>query len=391
MKSVCAVTGTRAEYGLLRLLLEELSSSKNINLQLLVTGTHLSQKHGFTYKEIEADGFSIDWKVNMLDEGNDAVALTKAMGKALSGFADAYAALKPDIVVLVGDRYEILMAAVAAMMASIPIAHIHGGEVTEGAIDEAIRHSVTKMAHLHFVASEEYKARVIQLGEDVRRIHLVGGLGVDSIKKISLLSKDELEEKIDFKFGKRNLLVTFHPVTLENKSIEYQIDELLAALDVLNETHIIFTMPNADPQSDLIRNRLDQFASTRANVKIYESLGQLKYFSIIPFVDAVVGNSSSGLLEVPSFKKPTINIGSRQNGRLKASSVIDCSADRVSIIGAIKSVYSSDFQDVLKNTINPYGTGGASKLIAEILERIDVDGLLVKEFNDIPFESFGAN
>jgi GDP/UDP-N,N'-diacetylbacillosamine 2-epimerase (hydrolysing) len=385
MKSVCVVTGTRAEYGLLRLLLKEISLSKNINLQLLVTGSHLSENHGFTHREIEADGFPIDWKVNMLDDGNDAVALTKAMGKALAGFADAYAALKPDILVLVGDRYEILMAAVAAMMASIPIAHIHGGEVTEGAIDEAIRHSITKMAHLHFVATEEYKVRVIQLGEDVGRVYLVGGLGVDSIKKISLLSKYELEAKIDFKFGRRNLLVTFHPITLEHESIEFQIDELLAALSTLDDTHIIFTMPNADPQSDLIRNKLYQFAATRANTKVYESLGQLNYLSTIPFVDAVVGNSSSGLLEVPSFKKPTINIGSRQNGRLKASSVIDCSAQRGSIIGALKLAYSSEFRDVVKNTINPYGTGGASKLIAEIIERINVDGLLVKKFNDVSF------
>ena len=268
MKSVCIVTGTRAEYGLLRPLLNEISSSKKINLQLLVTGAHLSQKHGLTYKEIESDGFPIDWKVHMLNEENDAVNLTRAMAKALTGFADAYAALKPDIVVLVGDRYEILIAAIAAMMASIPIAHIHGGEVTEGAIDEAIRHSVTKMAHLHFVAAEEYKLRVMQLGEDVGRIHLVGGLGVDSLKQISLLSKNELEERIGFKFGRRNLLVTFHPPTLENEEIEHQINELLAALAELNETHIIITMPNADPQSDLIRKRLDQFASTRANVKI---------------------------------------------------------------------------------------------------------------------------
>jgi len=391
MKSVCVVTGTRAEYGLLRPLLNEISSSKKINLQLLVTGAHLSQKHGFTYKEIESDGFPIDWKVHMLNEENDAVGLTRAMAKALTGFADAYAVLKPDIVVLVGDRYEILIAAIAAMMASIPIAHIHGGEVTEGAIDEAIRHSVTKMAHLHFVAAEEYKLRVMQLGEDVGRIHLVGGLGVDCIKRISLLSKNELEERIGFKFGRKNLLVTFHPVTLENEDTEYQINELLAALAELNETHIIITMPNADPQSDLIRKRLDQFASSRANVKTYESLGQLKYLSIIPFVDAVIGNSSSGLLEVPSFKKPTINIGSRQNGRLKASSVVDCGAERSSILEALKLVYSNDFQDALKNVINPYGTGGASKFIVQILEGVDLDSLLIKKFNDTPFESFSAN
>jgi GDP/UDP-N,N'-diacetylbacillosamine 2-epimerase (hydrolysing) len=383
MKSVCVVTGTRAEYGLLRMLLKEILSSKKINLQLLVTGAHLSQKYGFTYKEIEADGFPIDWKVYMFDEENDAVAITKAMGKALSGFADAYAALKPDIVVLVGDRYETLMAAVAAMMASIPIAHIHGGEVTEGAIDEAIRHSVTKMAHLHFVSTENYKTRVIQLGEDVRRIYLVGGLGVDNIKKILLLPKDILEEKINFKFGRHNLLVTFHPATLEKERIEHQIDELLAALSTLNETRIIFTMPNADPQSDIIRNKVNEFSTSRANVKVYESLGQLNYLSIIPFIDAVVGNSSSGLLEVPSFKKPTINIGSRQNGRLKASSVVDCNAERDSIIEAIKLVYSSAFQDGLKNTINPYGTGGASNFIAQILEKVDVGSLLVKKFNDI--------
>jgi GDP/UDP-N,N'-diacetylbacillosamine 2-epimerase (hydrolysing) len=313
------------------------------------------------------------------------------MGKALAGFADAYAALKPDIVILVGDRYEILMAAIAAMMASIPIAHIHGGETTEGAIDEAIRHSITKMAHLHFVATEEYKKRVVQLGEDIGRIYLVGGLGVDSIKQIKLIAKDELEKKIDFKFGRRNLLVTFHPVTLQSESIEYQIDELLGALATLDETRIIFTMPNADSQSDFIRNRLDEFASTRANVKIYESLGQLKYLSIIPFVDAVIGNSSSGLLEVPSFKKPTINIGSRQNGRLKASSVIDCSAERNSILKAIQFVYSSQFQDTLKSTINPYGNGGASILIKEILENINIDSLLIKRFNDISFEHIGAN
>jgi GDP/UDP-N,N'-diacetylbacillosamine 2-epimerase (hydrolysing) len=383
VKKICVVTGTRADYGLLRWVLDGIQRSPELELQVIATGMHLAPEFGLTYREIEADGFMIDRKVEMLLSSDTAVGVAKSMGLAIIGFADAFAALNPDLVLVLGDRYEIFAAVSAAMIARIPIAHLHGGEATEGLIDEPIRHSITKMSHLHFVAAEEYRQRVIQLGEDPERVFLVGGLGIDNILKLPLLDRSALEASLDFKLGKRNLLITFHPVTLEQDTAAAQMGELLAALDALQDTHLIFTMPNADTGGRVLFEMIEAFVAQRSYAKAYTSLGQLRYLSAIVQVDAVVGNSSSGLIEVPSFNKGTINIGDRQRGRLKAASVIDCEPNRASIAQALHRLYEPRFQADLSNVQNPYGVGGASEAIVRNLEQISLTDLLKKRFHDL--------
>lgn len=389
MKSICVVTGTRAEYGLLRWLMEGIRQSPKLALQVIATGAHLSPEFGLTYRDIEADGFVIDRKVEMLLSSDTPSGVAKSMGLAMIGFADAFAELRPDMVLVLGDRYEIFSAAAAATIARIPVAHLHGGETTEGAFDEALRHSITKMAYLHFVAAEAYRRRVIQLGEDPARVFLVGGLGIDNMLKLDLLDKAALEAALDFKLGPKNLLVTFHPATLEQGAAAGQMDELLAALDTLQDTHLIFTMSNADTEGRALSRQVEAYVAGRPNAKVYTSLGQLRYLSAIAHVDAVVGNSSSGLAEVPSFRKATVNIGDRQKGRLKAQSVIDCAPDRESIRAALAQVYSADFQTNLSQVLNPYGDGGASQKILHILENHDFSGSLKKTFYDLPIDAAG--
>ncbi|MES9905379.1 MAG: UDP-N-acetylglucosamine 2-epimerase [Sedimenticola sp.] len=384
MKKICVVTGTRAEYGLLRWVIEGILHSTELELQVIATGMHLSPEFGLTYCDIEADGFQIDRKVEMLLSSDTPVGVTKSMGLGMIGFADAFAELKPDLVLVLGDRYEILAAASAALIARIPIAHLHGGETTEGAFDEAIRHSITKMSHLHFVAAEEYRQRVIQLGEDPERVFLVGGLGIDSILKLKLLDREALEAALEFKLGIKNLLVTFHSVTLEQDSASKQMSELLAALDTLEDTHLIFTMPNADTEGRVLFQMIEDFVAQRPHTKAYTSLGQLRYLSTLVQVDAVVGNSSSGLTEVPSFKKATINIGDRQRGRLKAESVIDCAPTRQSIAVALSQPYSANFQAILRQVRNPYGDGGASEKVVNILNNYEIEHIVKKAFYDWP-------
>jgi GDP/UDP-N,N'-diacetylbacillosamine 2-epimerase (hydrolysing) len=364
---VCVVTGSRAEYGLLKNLMKLLKESPKFELQIIATGMHLSPEFGLTYREIENDGFVISKKVEMLLSSDIPSSIAKSMGIGMIGFASALEDLKPDLVVVLGDRTEILSVASSCLVMQIPIAHLHGGETTEGAYDEAIRHSITKMAQLHFVAAEEYKKRVIQLGENPTSVHLVGGLGVDAIQKIELLNKEDLEIELEFSFGKRNLLITFHPVTLEGNS-EEQMISLLNALDEFPDIHIIFTFPNSDAEGRSIIQLIKDYCTIRKNSKYYVSLGQKKYFSTIQFVDGVVGNSSSGLLEVPTFKKGTINIGNRQKGRLRAKSVIDCDANKISISKSIEKLYSKEFQSELNNTVNPYGEGDASNKIFNIIK-----------------------
>ena len=383
-KKICVVTGTRAEYGLLRWVMEGIRQSPVLDLQLIATGMHLSPEFGLTVRDIEADGFSIDRKVEMLLSSDTPVGVAKSMGLGMIGFADALAELQPDLMLVLGDRYEIFAAAAAAMIARVPIAHLHGGESTEGAFDEAIRHSITKMSHLHFVAAEEYRQRVIQLGEDPQRAFLVGGLGVDNILSLKLLDRLALEAALDFRLGVKNLLVTFHPVTLEKGTAAGQMGELLAALDALTETHVIFTLPNADTEGRALIQQIQAFVERHPKrAKAFASLGQLRYLSTVALVDAVVGNSSSGLAEVPSFRKPTINIGDRQRGRLRAASVIDCTPDRNAILAAMSEVGTPGFQARLAATVNPYGNGGASAAIVRILERHPLDGLLKKGFHDL--------
>ncbi|MGJ0308740.1 UDP-N-acetylglucosamine 2-epimerase [Aliarcobacter cryaerophilus] len=382
-RKICVVTGTRAEYGLLYWLLKEIFADKELQLQLIVTGMHLSPEFGLTYKEIEKE-FKINKKIEMLLSSDTAIGISKSMGLAQISFAESYEELKPDIVVVLGDRYEIFSATSAAMIARVPIAHLHGGEKTEGAFDESIRHSITKMSHLHFTATDEYKNRVIQLGEDPSRVFNVGGMGIENIKRLKLLSKDEFEKSIDFKLNKKNILVTFHPVTLENSTAKEQFKELLDAIDELEDTNIIFTKANSDTDGRVINTMIDEYVAKNSHKSIgFTSLGQLRYLSALQYVDAVVGNSSSGLAEAPSFKIGTINIGDRQKGRIKASSVIDCEPNKDSILKTFNKLYSNEFKETLKTTINPYGNGCASKKIVEILKSVDLKNILKKSFYDL--------
>ena len=383
MKKVCIVTGTRAEYGLVRWVMDGVEKSQVLDLQIIATGMHLSPEFGLTYREIEKDGFSINKKVELLVSSDTQSSVVKSMGLGMIGFADAFEDLRPDLMLVLGDRFEIFSAAAAAMIARIPVAHLHGGETTEGLIDEPIRHSVTKMSHLHFVGTEEYRKRVIQLGEQPDRVFLVGGLGIDNIVKLKLLDRKELEEALDFKLGSKTLLITFHPVTLEHNTSEVQMKELLSVLGELEDTHLIFTMPNADTDGRILFRLIEDFVEKHPHSRAFTSLGQLRYLSCIQHVDGVVGNSSSGLAEVPSFKKGTINIGDRQRGRIKADSVIDCAPSRQSIVEALEKLNSSDFQKSLKTVVNPYGTGGASEVIVKILENISLDNILKKEFYNL--------
>ena len=385
-RKICVITGTRAEYGLLYWLLKEIEADKELQLQVIVTGMHLSPEFGLTYKEIEKE-FKINKKIEMLLSSDTSVGISKSMGLAQISFAESYDELKPDIVIVLGDRYEIFSATSAAMIARIPIAHIHGGEKTEGAFDESIRHSITKMSHLHFTATEEYKNRVIQLGEHPSRVFNVGGMGIENIKRLKLLSKDEFEKSIEFKLNIKNILVTFHPVTLENSTAKEQFQQLLDAIDELEDTNIIFTKANSDTDGRVINQMIDEYVTKNSNKSIvFTSLGQLRYLSALQYVDAVVGNSSSGLAEAPSFRIGTINIGDRQKGRIKASSVIDCEANKNSIVKAFAKLYSKEFQETLKTTINPYGDGCASKKIVEILKNVNLKNILKKSFYDLKVE-----
>ncbi len=383
-RKICVVTGTRAEYGLLRWVMEGVQQAPDLELQIIATGMHLSPEFDLTYQEIEKDGFRIDHKVEMLLSSDTPSGLAKSMGLGLIGCGDVLQQLQPDLMMVLGDRFELLSAVIAAMVARIPVAHLHGGESTEGAFDEAIRHSITKMSYLHFVAAEEYRKRVVQLGEHPDRVFLVGGLGVDNIKKLDLLDRSSLESSLDFKLGPKNLLITFHPVTLENATSYKQLAELLAALEALDDTHLIFTMPNADTHGRVIVDMIKQFVvDNPKKARAYTSLGQLRYLSCLNYVDGVVGNSSSGLLEVPSFYKGTINIGDRQRGRLKAKSVIDCIPEKESIARALRKLYSEEFQLALGTVKNPYGEGGASKKIVEILQDHSLDPTLKKSFYNL--------
>jgi GDP/UDP-N,N'-diacetylbacillosamine 2-epimerase (hydrolysing) len=385
-RKMCVVTGTRADYGLLRWVMEGINNDKELTLQIIATCMHLSPEFGLTFQEIERDGFQIDRKVEMLTSSDTSVGIAKSMGLGMIGFADALNELKPDLLVVLGDRFEIFAAVSAALVACIPVAHLHGGETTEGAFDEALRHSITKMSHLHFVASEEYSRRVIQLGEQPENVFLVGGLGIDNIKRLKLLDKKILEASLDFKLGSKTLLITFHPVTLETSTAEDQIRALLDALAELNDTQLIFTMPNADTDGRIIIDIVEQFVAQHSNARAYSSLGQLRYLSCISHVDGVVGNSSSGLLEVPSFKKGTINIGNRQRGRLQATSVLNCEPNRESITAALEKLYSEEFQKSLNDVCNPYGDGGASDKVVEIIKKYPLNNIIKKIFYDLPVD-----
>lgn len=385
MKRVCVVTGSRAEYGLLRWVMEGFKNSDVCTLQTVVTGMHLSPEFGSTWREIEADSFSIDWKVEMLLGSDSASAVTKSMGIAMIGFADAFSYLKPDLLVILGDRFEMLAAASAALIAGIPIAHLHGGELTEGAYDDAIRHSLTKMSHLHFTAASEYRDRVIQLGEDPARVWDVGGFGLDSITNVKLLSRAEVEDNLKISLSDKSLLVTFHPETIPDAVPEQQLEELLHALGQSSAV-VVFTMPNADNKNRMLRTMIKEFVQQHSGrAVVHASLGQQLYLSTLAEVDAVVGNSSSGLIEAPAFSKGTVNIGRRQDGRLRAKSVVDCEARRSDIAEAIDKVLDPRFQIEITSQQNPYGTGGASVKTVSIIENWFRDKVsMSKKFYDLP-------
>jgi len=383
MKKICVITGTRAEYGLLYWILKEFNSDKDISLQIIATGMHLSEEFGSTFKVIEEDGFVISKKVNMLLPSDSEKAISKSIGIGMIGFADAYSDLNPDLIVVLGDRFEIFSAVCSALIAKIPVAHIHGGEITEGAFDDALRHSITKMSHLHFTAAEAYKKRVVQLGENPNRVFNVGGIGIDNIIQLKLLSKVKLEKEINFNLGKKSILVTFHPVTLENSTAGFQFQELLYSIINLKNTKVIFTKANADTDGRVINKMIDNFVSLNENSIAFKSMGQLNYLSTMQFVDAVVGNSSSGLLEAPSLNIPTINIGDRQKGRIKANSVISCPPVQEDITNAFQKIYSEDFLNIVSQSNNPYGNGGSSKMIFDVIKNFDLEGVIKKSFYDL--------
>lgn len=387
-RRICVVTGSRAEFGLLRWLMQEIIESEDLDLQVIATGMHLSPEFGLTYREVEAAGFRIDARVEMLLSADTSTAVSKSIGLGLIGMADAYERLAPDIVVVLGDRYEIFAAASAALIARIPIAHLHGGETTEGALDEAMRHAITKMAHLHFVAAEQYRQRVIQLGEQPESVFNVGGLGVDAIRRVQLMERAELEKSLGISMGARNLLVTFHPVTVEGETQSLaHLGELLHALAALPSTKIVFTMPNADSGGRAMTEEVERFVALHSNASCHASLGQLRFLSLLNQVDAVVGNSSSGLAEAPSFGVPTVNVGDRQKGRLQAPSVINCAPERQAILEAISLALSPAFKTNIATKENPYGDGGAAARIAKVLRNKSFSGILAKSFYDIQVSS----
>ena len=383
-RKICVVTGTRAEYGLLTPLLHEIHSDEDLILQLIVTGMHLSPEFGLTYKEIEKE-FFIDKKIEILLSSDTALGVAKSMGLAQISFSEAYAELSPDIVLVLGDRYEIFAAVATAMVSRIPIAHVSGGELTQGAMDDAIRHSITKMSHIHFVSTEEYKRRVIQLGENPKYVYNFGEAGLDNIVNLSLLSKEAFEKSISFRLMKKSLLITYHPVTLDRLEKTVQdFQNILEVLDELKDTTLIFTKANSDEGGRKINSMIDEYVEKNKEKSIaFTSLGQLRYLSALQYVDAVVGNTSSGIVEAPSFKIGSINIGDRQKGRIQAESTINCTAEKQSLSQAFGRLYSEDFKDILQNIKNPYGQGEASKKTKEVLKTIALQNIVKKEFQDI--------
>lgn len=380
MKKICIVTGTRAEYGLLKPVIERIKKDRDLELFLVATGMHLSPEFGLTYQEIEEDGYPINAKIEMLLGADTASGNTKSMGVALIGFADYFEINKPDILLILGDRYEMLAVAAAAMMAQIPIAHIHGGETTEGAVDEAIRHSITKMSHLHFTATEVYRKRVIQLGENPSRVFNVGALGVENVKNVSLLEKEELEKNIGFVFSGITLMVTYHPVTLEHMTAREQFRTLLEVIEENKDIRVIFTKANSDTDGKIINEMIDAFARVHGDRCVaFASLGQVRYLSALKYCSAVVGNSSSGIIEAPSFGVPTINIGDRQRGRVCAESVIHCGNGKKDIEEALRVGLSPDFRAQIKNVRNPYEGIQTSKHIVDILCKELQKGIEIKK------------
>ncbi len=386
MKKICIITGTRAEYGLLKPLMHKIQDSPNFELQIIVTGMHLMPQFGNTYLQIEADGFSINEKVDLRQINDSKIAVSNAVGEGIKGVTTSLSKLKPDLFIVLGDRFEAFAAATAAFILNIPIAHISGGDVTEGAIDDGFRHAISKFSLLHFVSTETYRKRVVQLGEAPERVFNVGSTGVDNALNLNLLQKNELSTQIDFDLSKPYFLVTFHPVTLDSIPSEIQFENLLLAFDKFLDFNLIITYPNSDADGQKIIKLIDKYAlNNKTRVKVIANLGTLKYLSAIKYSSAVIGNSSSGIIEVPSFKVPTVNIGIRQKGRIKANSVIDCENTASEIINAIEKAVSPQFQKFCKTIENIYGDGHATEKIMSILNNFDFEKTLQKKFFDLNF------
>jgi len=383
MKKICVITGSRAEYGLMCRLMRLIKEDANLQLQIIATNMHLSPEFGLTYKEIESDGFTINKKVHMLLSSDTANATAKSVGIGIIGFADAYEDLKPDMIVVLGDRYEILAAISAALFYKIPVTHLYGGEITEGAYDDAIRHSITKMSHLHFTSTEEYRQRVIQMGENPETVYYVGALGCDNIMQIPLMTKEELEKSLNFPVDRKTILVTFHPVTMESNTAETQFKELLSAIDSFDGLRVIFTMPNSDTDNRIIMNLIKEYVAKNPQKTIwFTSLGMKRYLSVLQYIGAVIGNSSSGIVEVPSFHIPTLNIGDRQKGRIAAASVLHSLPVEDDIKEKLAIITESGYSENLKNVLNPYDKPNTAQEIVRIIkERVDIP--VMKKFYDI--------
>ena len=382
MYKISIITSTRADFGLLKNLILILKKS-NFNTSLIASGTHFSKKYGFTVNEIKEQKIKIDAKIIQNITTKNSIAVSKLMSNCISKTAKILDKLRPNLLILLGDRYEILGSAIAAHLSRIPIAHIHGGELTSGVIDDSFRHAITKMSQIHFVSNNIYRRRVIQLGESPSSVFTVGGMGVDNINNTKIISKKILESKLKIKFKKKSLLINFHPETLNKDSAKHQINEVIKALEELHDTTLIFTMPGAEIENDLIVKEIEKFTKKKVNAFYIKSLGQINFFSTLKVVDAMIGNSSSGLLEMPTFKKPTINLGNRQEGRLKSKSVLDIKINNNEISNAIKKIYSKNFQKKIKSCKNPYGTGGASLKIFKILKNKNFKNIMVKKFYDL--------
>ena len=382
MRKICVVTGSRAEYGILRGLMKAIKDDSELQLQIIATNQHLSKLQGETYKEIERDGFTIDYKVYMADDEapDNANTTAKAISRGVSDFADAFDALKPNLLLILGDRYEMLAVASTALIYKIPIAHLHGGEITEGAFDDAIRHAITKMSHLHFTSTEAYRKRVIQLGEQPERVFNVGALGVENMMKTDIIEKAELEAEIKFKLTDKCFLCTYHPVTLSNMSSETQVLNLLEALDDYKDYHIIFTYSNSDTNSQIIIKRIQEYVDkNEGRCMFIPSLGQRRYFSALKYMTAVIGNSSSGIIEVPSFGIPTLDIGDRQKGRIAADSVIHCGYSTEEIREGLSRLIVYGLRDV----DNPYYKEGTCDAILNVIKTYPLENLVQKHFYDL--------
>lgn len=387
MRKICVVTGSRAEYGLTSKLIRKIHESDKTKLQLIVTNMHLSPIYGNTYLEIENDGIPIDKKIPIIDEtgANDAKAILVSMAKELPGLAEAYEELKPDLLFLVGDRYEMLCAAVAGLIMKIPVAHFGGGNVTEGAFDDAIRHSITKMSHLHFVSTEKYRRRVIQLGELPERVFNYGSLGVENVTTMPLMLKEEVEKSIGLTIDNNTVLATYHPVTLSETNLIEDIDAFLSAIKEFPYLKVIFTMPNSDTGGEIIAAKIQDFvASAPEKYRVFKSLGVKRYLSVMKYSRAVIGNSSSGIAETPSFHKPTLNIGDRQKGRVAADSVVNCNVDKKSIVEGLQKVLSDEYAEIAKHVDNPYEKPHIVDSIFDTISTYPLDHLIKKPFYDLP-------